>query len=167
MGGGVWDATVQGKDPVCGILVPQRCSAVAIFACMYRYQSLEAWKRAHAAAVLVLRSTDAPAHPKCREVFSQLRRAVISVEANIVEGYALGTADLYRRHLRIALGSAAEAECLIRLSRDVNYLTDTTAKEIESILGNAMRALHGLLRRSSVPRGQPAPNRPTSHTPRS
>src|SRR2546428_465469 len=30
---------------------------------MYKYQSLEAWKRAHAAAVLVMRVTDEPHHP--------------------------------------------------------------------------------------------------------
>jgi four helix bundle protein len=33
----------------------------------------------------------------------------VSVEANIVEGYALDTEALFRKHLRIAFGSAAEA----------------------------------------------------------
>src|SRR2546425_5732860 len=83
---------------------------------MYKYQSLEAWKRAHAAAVLVMRVTDEPHHPRTRSVFEQLRRAAISVEANIVEGDALGTSKLFRRHLRIAMGSAAEAECFARLA---------------------------------------------------
>src|SRR5438445_9864638 len=81
---------------------------------MYKYQSLEAWKRAHAAAVLVMRVTDEPHHPRTRSLFEQLRRAAISVEANIVEGYALTTPALYRRHLRIGMGSAAEAERLAR-----------------------------------------------------
>ncbi|MGH2609026.1 MAG: four helix bundle protein, partial [Tepidiformaceae bacterium] len=53
---------------------------------MYRYRSLEAWKRAHAAAVLALRATDAPNHPRTRALFDQIRRAAISVEANVVEG---------------------------------------------------------------------------------
>ena len=117
---------------------------------MYKYQSLEAWKRAHAAAVLVMRVTDEPHHPRTRSVFDQLRRAATSVEANIVEGYALTTPALYRRHLRIGMGSAAEAECLARIAGELGYLSGDIVKQIETHLGGAMRALHGLLRRPKV-----------------
>lgn len=123
---------------------------------MYKYQTLEAWKRAHAAALLTLRSTDAAYHPRTRVVFDQLRRAVVSVEANIVEGYALGTVPLCRRHLRIAVGSAAEAECLIRLAREIGYLEEAVASHLEALLGDTMRALHGLLRSSPVTRRRTA-----------
>lgn len=133
---------------------------------MFRYQSLEAWKRAHATALLVLETTDAPNHPRVRPVFDQLRRATISVEANIVEGYALGTTALYQRHLRIAMGSAAEAECLVRLAREREYLGAKAAEDIEATLGGAMRAIHGLMSNRAAPRGQPAPERPTPHNPR-
>ena len=117
---------------------------------MYKYQSLEAWKGAHAALLLVLRSTDAAYHPRARSLFDQIRRAAVSVEANIVEGYALGTPGLCQRHLRIALGSAAEAECLIRVAGELEYLTEGTSREIEELLSHAMRALHGLLRVSPI-----------------
>ena len=117
---------------------------------MYKYQSLEAWKRAHAAAVLVMRVTDEPHHARTRSVFEQLRRAAISVEANIVEGYALTTPALYRRHLRIGMGSAAEAECLARIAGELGYLSGDLVKQIETHLGGAMRALHGLLRRPKI-----------------
>jgi len=80
-------------------------------------------------------------------VFDQLRRAAVSVEANIVEGYALGTSKLFRRHLRIAMGSAAEAECLARLAGELRYLAEPVVKELEGLLGGTMRALHGLLGR--------------------
>src|SRR2546428_11803160 len=85
---------------------------------MYKYQSLEAWKRAHAAAVLVMRVTDEPHHPRTRSVFEQLRRAAGSVEGNIVEGYALTAPALYRRHLRIRVGSGAGAVSFARSSRE-------------------------------------------------
>lgn len=134
---------------------------------MYRYRSLEAWKRAHAAALLALKSTDSPQHPRVRSLFDQLRRAAVSVEANIVEGYALGTGPNYRRHLRIAMGSAAEAECLARLAGEMGYLTETVVGELEQVLGGAMRALHGLIRRSSAPVSAYQPTSPRPHTPRS
>jgi four helix bundle protein len=113
---------------------------------MNKYQSLVAWKRAHAVAVLVLRATDAAYHPRSRALFDQVRRAAISIEANVVEGYALGSSRQFRKHLRIALGSAAEAECLVRTARELAYLPEDTAVEMENLLGSTMRVLLGLLR---------------------
>ena len=81
---------------------------------MYAYQRLEAWKRAHRALMLTLKATDKAYHPRSKALFDQLKRAAISVEANIVEGYALGTVPLFQRHIRIAIGSAAEAETLTK-----------------------------------------------------
>ncbi|PYO42627.1 MAG: four helix bundle protein [Gemmatimonadetes bacterium] len=118
---------------------------------MYKYRSLEAWKHAHAAVIAVLRATDEKRQPKTWALFDQLRRAAVSVEANIVEGYALGTTPLYQRHLRIAVGSAAEAESLVRVAIEVEYLSDSIGKDLERQLGNALRTLIGLVRKRSSP----------------
>jgi len=118
-----------------------------------KYRSIDAWKRAHATAVRVIRYVDEPRHPRSRSVFEQLKRAAVSVEANIVEGYALSTPAQFKRHLRIALGSTAEAECLVRLSQEVGYLTDSDAQELEGMLGLTMRSIVGLLRRPLAFRG--------------
>src|SRR6266571_1971234 len=88
-------------------------------------------------------SADAQLSPA---LFDQLKRAVISVEANIVEGYALGSPALCRRHLRIALGSAAEAECLALAAGEADYLKPSVVSSLENDLGGAMRALRLLLR---------------------
>lgn len=58
---------------------------------MHKYRSLFAWQQAHKVAVLALTQCDSAFHPRSKALFDQLRRAAISVEANIVEGYALGT----------------------------------------------------------------------------
>lgn len=113
---------------------------------MYAYRTLEAWKRAHEVALHVMLATDVPVHPRARSLFEQIRRAVVSIEANIVEGYALGTPLQCRRHLRIAMGSAAEAECLTRLAGELGYLSEEIVKQSERLLGDTMRALHGLIR---------------------
>jgi four helix bundle protein len=117
---------------------------------MHKYRSLFAWQQAHQAAVLTLTKCDSCYHPRSRALFDQLRRATISVEANIVEGYALSTPLQFRRHLRIAMGSAAEAECLTRLAAEVNYLPVETTDELQGLLERAMAALHGLIRKISV-----------------
>ena len=95
---------------------------LATVALMDSYKTLEAWKRAHSAVLLVFQATDRARHPRAFGLFDQLKRATLSVEANIVEGYALGTVPLCRRHLRIAFGSAAEAECEARVAKELEYL---------------------------------------------
>jgi four helix bundle protein len=117
---------------------------------MRSYQTLVAWKRAHQALLLALRATDAAYHPRAKNLFDQLRRATISIEANIVEGYALNTPGLCRRHLRIAIGSAAEAECLVRAAGELGYLNASTVTALEGALDGALGALHGLLRSPPV-----------------
>jgi four helix bundle protein len=99
---------------------------------------------------MVLEATDAAYHARARELFGQLKRAAISVEANIVEGYALNTPALCRRHLRIAIGSAAEAECLVRLAAERRYLEGETATRLQGLLSGAIAALVGLMRRPPV-----------------
>src|SRR5690349_22986062 len=119
---------------------------------MRSYQTLVAWKRAHEALLLALRATDAAYHPRAKSLFDQLRRATISIEANIVEGYALNTAPLCRRHIRIAIGSAAEAECLIRAVAEFEYMDAKAAKALEDSIGMALGALRGLFRSPPVTR---------------
>jgi four helix bundle protein len=109
------------------------------------YRSLYAWKQAHKALLLTLEATDKAWHPRAKALFDQINRAVVSIEANIVEGYALNTVPLFRRHLRIAFGSAAEAETLLRAARERRYLSHTN--EILDALGETMRAMRGLMRK--------------------
>ena len=114
---------------------------------MHSNRRLEAWKQAHAALRLTLRATDQAYHGTSRALFDQLKRAAISVEANIVEGYALGTPALCRKHLRIAFGSAAEAECLALAAGEAEYLDLSIVGQLENMFGGAMRALRVLLLR--------------------
>jgi four helix bundle protein len=71
---------------------------------------------------------------------------VISIEANIVEGYALSTTLNFRRHLRIALGSAAETECLVRIGAELHYLPTKESGEMLVLLDGVLRTLFGLVR---------------------
>jgi len=72
---------------------------------------------------------------------------MVSIEANIVEGYALRTPLLFRKHLRIALGSAAEAECLVRVSGELEYLPANTIKDLRRLLDGTIRTLVGFMRK--------------------
>jgi len=112
---------------------------------MDKYRSLAAWQAAHGLVLLTLRATDAASHPRCYALFDQMRRAALSVEANIVEGYALGSTAQFKRHLRIALGSAAEVECLARVAGEIGYLPADRVGELEGLTGRVIRTVRGLL----------------------
>ena len=116
---------------------------------MKKYQSLVAWQSAHAIVISVFTTTDKYYHPRARSIFDQLRRAAMSIEANIVEGYALGSTAQFLRHLRIARGSAAECECLIRIVKELQYLKDPEVSELGEQIDLAIRTLWGLIRSRS------------------
>src|SRR5947208_3966435 len=114
---------------------------------MQKDRSLFACQQAHQAAVLTLKQCDASYHPRSRALFDQLGRATISVEANIVEGYALSTPLQFRRHLRIAVGSAAEAESLIETASEMDYLPADAVRTMRELVDETLATLFGLLRK--------------------
>ena len=117
------------------------------------FRSLHAWQLAQQLCVGVLEATDGDL-PRCTwEVVGQLRRAVVSVDVNIVEGYALGTSPLFRRHLRIALGSAAEAHRLLAIASERRYLPSPTTTRYLRLADRTVACLFRLSRSSNLPFG--------------
>ena len=53
---------------------------------------------------------------------SQMRRSAVSIPSNIAEGFNRHKNNEYRRFLYIALGSCAELETQIEISKDLNFL---------------------------------------------
>lgn len=104
-----------------------------------------AWQLASELSDRVLRATDR-SERRAWAVVDQLRRAALSADVNIVEGYALGTAPLYRRHLRIALGSAAETERLLQIAAEHGYLPSDQCNPLSDLANKTIGALYGLLR---------------------
>jgi four helix bundle protein len=113
---------------------------------MDKYKSLAVWQHAHGLCMEVLATTDQEYRPQARALFEQLRRAAISVEANIVEGYALSTPAQFRRHLRISLGSAAEVECLVNIGSEAGYLRTEHSERLRQHVDRTIGTLYGLLR---------------------
>ena len=89
----------------------------------YKFESVLAWQKAHQFVLLVYTITrDCPEDEKFG-LTSQFRRAAISIEANIAEGYKkLSKADKLR-FFNIAQGCLEECRDYILLSRDLGYIT--------------------------------------------
>ena len=121
---------------------------------MDKYQSLVAWQSAHQFVLSTFRTTDKCYHPRVRPIFDQLRRAALSIEANMVEGYALKTTAQFRRHLVIARGSAAECECLLRIAQELGYIQKPEISCLAGQVDLVMKTLCGLIRSQSARAGR-------------
>lgn len=82
---------------------------------------------------------------------SQIRRAAVSIEANIAEGCGRRSDREMKRFLQIARGSACELESHILLARDLNFLSVEVFRETEAVLLEIQRMLTGFVRHLSAP----------------
>ena len=61
----------------------------------------------------------------------QVRRAAVSIPSNIAEGQGRNSSKEFRQFLAIALGSVAEVETQLIISKEIAYLS---VEELESLL---------------------------------
>jgi four helix bundle protein len=110
------------------------------------YRKLIAWQKSNILAHLIYDVTEG--FPKS-EVFgltSQMRRAVLSVCANIAEGYSRkGLKD--RGHFyQMAIGSLTELEFFLDFAYERKYMTEDRYNELVEVLSESARVLTGLIR---------------------
>jgi four helix bundle protein len=94
------------------------------------FRKLIVWQRAHELTLMIYKTTGKFPQHEMFGLTSQMRRSAVSVEANIAEGYALGTGPNYLRHLNISVGSLAETESHIEIAHDLGYMSDTTYENL-------------------------------------
>lgn len=80
------------------------------------------------------------------EVTRQVRRAVVSVAANISEGSARKSDREFRRFVCIALGSLAEVRTLLEFGRRRGWIEATTYQRLGQSIESLRRKLLGLVR---------------------
>ncbi|EFC76698.1 MAG: four helix bundle protein [Prevotella buccae] len=86
------------------------------------FESIIAWQKAHAFVLLVYQITKLFPDEERFGLTSQFRRAAVSIEANIAEGYKKVRRQDKLRFMNIAQGSLEECRDYIILSRDLNYI---------------------------------------------
>ena len=76
---------------------------------------------------------------------SQIRKAAVSIPSNIGEGGRRKRRKAHLNHLDIALGSQAEVEVQLEISRRLAYVSDLEHKKIDDRVARVGRMLNGLI----------------------
>ena len=129
---------------------------------MQDFRRLQVWQKAHALAIDVFRVTGAFPRRVGVPLVNQLRRAALSVPANIAEGAGKATSAEFHRFLQIAMGSASEAEYHLLVARDLGALNNELFDDLCHRMVEVRRMLVGLAKRVSDK--HPAATRPANLT---
>lgn len=100
---------------------------------VFGYRKLIAWQQADELAHYVYNLTLKFPKDELFGMTSQLRRAVLSVPLNIVEGHARNNKKEFHRFLAIALGSLVETEYLLEFAFKRGYINEVDYKAVNLI----------------------------------
>ena len=108
----------------------------------YSFENIIAWQKAHQFVLLTYKVTRHFPEDEKFGLTSQFRRAAVSIEANIAEGYKkLSKADKLR-FFNIAQGSLEECRDYHVLSRDLGYLDSTEFENLHQSIEETSKFLN-------------------------
>ena len=109
------------------------------------FTDLIVWQKAHNFVLEIYRCTQSFPKHEAYSLTSQLRRAAVSVPANIAEGFRKQSPMDKARFLNIAEGSLEESRYYLILARDLGYTTIDTlwalSDETGKLLNSYRRAI--------------------------
>lgn len=111
---------------------------------MPTYERFAAWQHSHQLVLLIYRSSGQWPRHELFGLVAQARRAAVSAASNIAEGAAKKGSREFARFLDMANGSLAEVEYLLRLARDLGYVTAEEWAGLEAQRDEAGRCLWAL-----------------------
>lgn len=97
------------------------------------YKKLFVWHKADELAFQVYLETKKFTKEEIYGITSQLRRAVISIPTNIVEGAGRQGRKELKQFINIALGSLAETEYLLEFCFRLKYINEESYKRLEEL----------------------------------
>lgn len=111
---------------------------------MRPHHKLEAWNKAVDLVVDIYRGTDSFPREERYGLTSQIRRAAVSIPANIAEGAARFSSKEFARFLSNAQGSASELETELIIAHRLGYLDERSYAQLASLLERIGRLITGL-----------------------
>jgi len=108
---------------------------------MRNYEDLLVWQKAHVLTLAIYKVTRCFPSEEKFGLTSQIRRSCASIGANLAEGCGRRSEGEMARFVHIAMGSGAELSYHLRLARDLELLSKSSAEQLRSDLNEVMRML--------------------------
>ncbi len=109
-----------------------------------RFYDLEAWKKARKLNLEIYKMTRAGNFKKDFVLVDQVRRASVSIMANLAEGFGRKGNKEFLQFISIAEGSLCELQSHLFISLDVEYISEELFKKIFEITEETQRIINGL-----------------------
>lgn len=116
------------------------------------FRDLIVWQKAHRHVLAVYRHTKTFPDEERYGLSSQIRRAAVSVAANIVEGFRKSSIPEKLRYLNIAEGSLEECRYYVLLSADLQYGIDSELQPLQEEVSKLLSGYSSALRRKTSAR---------------
>lgn len=117
------------------------------------YKDLIVWQKSIELVTLIYKLIDNFPKSETYGLVSQIRRAVVSIPANIAEGHRRNHLPEFIQFLAVANGSAAEVETYFEIIKRLNYADERETKPLEELLLEILKMLNVLsrnLKRSKI-----------------
>ena len=119
---------------------------------MKDFRKQKVWGKAHDLALEVYRVTEAFPKTELFGLTGQIRRACVSIPANIAEGCGRDTDADFARFLQIAMGSASELEYYLLLAHDLGFLTDSVYERLQAKTSEVKQMLTSFIKKLKADR---------------
>ncbi len=133
----------------CENAVVSRAPAQVTFGEVRKLERLDTWRVAQDLAYQAYLLTLSPQLSKHFALIDQIRRAALSVPANIAEGYSLGTTPQFLRGLKIAPGSNSELYSHLAVLARLDLLPGDEVHAVIDLCNRVIAMTIGLIRKLS------------------
>jgi four helix bundle protein len=118
-----------------------------------RFRDLHVWQQSVGLVADIYQLTSGFPGAERFGITSQMRRAAVSIPANIAEGHGRVTRGEFINQLSAARGSANELETLLYIARKLEFVTDADIEPLQSQINRIQAmivSMRNKLRRSNT-----------------
>lgn len=109
-----------------------------------RFEDVLAWQKAREVTRVVYHITANGTFARDFGLRDQMRRATVSIMANIAEGFGRRSDKEFSNFLNIAHGSVAETQSHLYIASDLNYISRDDFKKLYLMLDEVSKIIMGL-----------------------
>ena len=111
-----------------------------------KFEELDIYKEAHLLVIKIYKTTEKFPKSESIGLISQIRRAGVSIVANIVEGNTRSHQKEFIQFLYLSKGSLEEVKYYFMLSLDLKYISKSEYEELQEQAEKVGKMLSGLIK---------------------